>query len=186
MDPQLMAALGMNMPQQGLPGLTGMPPNIGALLAAKLGAGGGAGAPGGGMPPAPPTPGAPGAPMPGGAAIPPPASNPGMMATPAPQQSTSPSGNGNLAGDSSNAAGNAGEPTSQAPNAKGPPGSLPHFPRNSFGAMLLPKGGMISQTGQPPTPGFNFGNLLQSFLQRMPGTGGGLPQGTPNPTPPMG
>jgi hypothetical protein len=187
MDPQMMAALGMG-------GAGGMNPL--AMLRAKMMSGGTGATPGvptGIMPTAPQTPQAPMQPQASGA--PPisptapatslgsgpvtsglapstgaPRSNPGLMPSSVPQtppQTGTYESGPRMAGDSQNTSTNR-EPTGENPQRPQPQNALPHFPRNRFGAMLLPKGGEVGQQMAPPagsTGAFDYNKLLGAFLQ---------------------
>lgn len=102
-----------------------------------------------------------------------PASSPGLMPSPAPQTPPMAGGIPKMAGDMQHPA----APNNQESGERNRAGqSLPHFPRNRFGAMLMPQG-QINPSGQQsmaPNPGaggaFNMQNLMQNFLQRTPST----------------
>jgi hypothetical protein len=176
--------------------MAGMPGGVMGLLQQNpqllraLGMGGGGGMPGGAGPPTQPGPGQ--------GMSPPPAMGgpPGMSAAPMgspPGPMANPSGIMAPAGGASNApaAPNPQEPTGESPNQQPPQNALPHFPRNRFGAMLLPQGGQVGgNSGAPPNPSsaFNWQNMLGQFLQRRnqgggaafgQGAGGAPQQGPP-------
>lgn len=178
MNPQMMQMLSAMGMQPGMgPGGAGGAPNMGAAQMANPTLTRLMGQQGGGAPTPPMMP--PGAPppTPGGAApmpAPPsgisgtapmaggPRSNPGMM--------PGPSGQGPaMAGDSGMKPG--GEATGENPQRPAPHNAMPHFPRNQFGAMLLPQGGQVGGSSQPPAQpnqAFNWNNLMSAFLQRQP------------------
>lgn len=165
-NPQMLQALGI--------GGGGPPPNPPAM---------------GGMPPGPTPPPNPPAisgmppPQPVGAGLPPggPGMNLGHVTMPGPGQGTPPGAMPNPAGGGDAVAGasNAGkppnqaEPTGESPNQQKPQPALPHFPRNRFGAMLLPPGGQVGggQQNPNPTQAFNWQQMLGQFLQKR-GLGG--------------
>lgn len=143
---------------------------------------------GSGAPGAPPSPPPGGGMMPGAPPQNPPAnigfgnagpSGPGMTGGSPPGPLANPGGNTSPpAGGAGNApaAPNPQEPTGESPNQHPPMNALPHFPRNRFGAMLLPQGGQVGGSqGQPPNPSsaFNWQNMLGQFLQRRNQGGGG-------------
>lgn len=187
-NPQLMAAMGMGGGARPTPSM--MP-----------GPGGGAAPP---MPP--PQPGAPGMVPPVTPPQPPSSgagSPPGLMPSSSPQ--TAPlagSATPVMPGDSRQMPHNQ-EPTGEDAQRPQPAGAMPHFPRNRFGAMLMPQkpqpqaGAMQPPAPQPgampgaigggqtalpnPSGAFNWNSMLQNFLQRQPGSM------NPGPTnPPMG
>ena len=91
-------------------------------------------------------------------------------------------------------AANPQEPTGESPNQQPPQNALPHFPRNRFGAMLLPQGGQVGGSmGAPPSPSgaFDWQKILGQFLQRrnagggVGGFGGGAPFGQGSPGAPQ-
>jgi hypothetical protein len=183
MDPQMLMALGLGGQGRPNPLMPGALPATGPHL------------PFSGNPTQPIGSTPPQAPQPMGSNAPP-AATPGMMPSSSPQ--TAPMAgtyeNGpKMAGDSQQAPGNQ-EPTGENPQRPPPSGALPHFPRNRFGAMLLPPGGQINQGGgQGLKSPFDLGRLLSMFLQRSPQApqgagmtgmtggmpGGGLPGGMP-------
>ncbi len=196
LQPQLMAALGMgrppNPPVGGMPGapggvmpgapVGGAPNGMAGDAGPPVPPGGMPGAPIGGQPPNPPPMGM------QGDAGPPMGSPPGPMANPA--------GMGAPMAGASNApkAANPQEPTGESPNQQAPQNALPHFPRNRFGAMLLPQGGQVGgSTAAPPSPSgaFDWQKILGQFLQRrnagggIGGFGGGMPFGQGSPGAPQ-
>ncbi len=188
-NPQLMQALGLGGGAGGSGAdplaafRSGAPPNMSGGMPGQIGGMPGVGPPASAAPPLPGAgPGLAGAP---GGVGPHTGAGGGMTVGSAPGPMANPAGMGTpLAGASSQpAAPNNQEPTGESPNQRSPLNALPHFPRNRFGAMLLPQGGQVGgSSGAPPSPSgaFDWQKILGQFLQRRnagmpPNMAGGMP-----------